>query len=141
MTLCNGIVNHDLLHSILTAANAEAGFHKVVACFSGHDHIDHLETKDDIHYIELNSISNQWLGDGYECVRYSEEITEKHPYIKYVAPYKDPLYSIVTLESGRMTLKGVQSEFVGVSPKELGHSNIVSGRKVTPAISSRDLRF
>jgi Icc protein len=62
------------------------------------------------------------MGGDYIHVRYSEEIDKKYPYIKYTAPYRDPLYAIVTvdLEMGIMKIDGLESEFVGPAPWELG---------------------
>ncbi|WP_409342238.1 metallophosphoesterase family protein [Paenibacillus sp. MBLB4367] len=133
----DGIVNRTDMHNLLTAANEEAGFGKVAACMNGHNHVDNVTTVDGIHYVEVNSISNQWLGDSYACVRYSEAISNAHPNLKYVVPYRDPLYAIVTLMPNGMQIEGADSEFAGPGPKELGHSGMVSGHPITPAISSR----
>lgn len=135
----DGIVNRSNMHALLTATNVEAGFQKVVACLNGHNHVDDATTVDGIHYVEINSISNQWLGDEYACERYSEEISNEHPSLRNVVPYKDPLYAIVTLMPESILIEGMQSEFVGPSPKELGHSNMVSGFPITPVISDYKL--
>lgn len=137
----DGILNRDQLHSILVSANKEAGYSKVMACLNGHNHLDAVTTIDGISYIEINSMSYQWLGSGYECIRYSEEVDNQYPTLKYTVPYKDPLYAIVTLKQGELSVEGVHSEFVGPSPLELGHCNMESGHEITPVISSRRLTF
>lgn len=102
-----------------------------MACLNGHNHLDAVTTIDGISYIEINSMSYQWLGSGYECIRYFEEVDKQYPTLKYTVSYKDPLYAIVTLKQGELSVEGVQSEFVGPSPLELGHCNMESGHEIT----------
>lgn len=136
----DGINNNDSFQSILVKANADAGFQKVIACMNGHDHLDNLRIIDNINYFEINSMTYQWLGDGYECKRYTDEIHKKYPHLIYTVPYRDPLYAVVTLQPGGfINIDGVRSEFVGPSPLELGHSNIISGHEITPIISNRNV--
>ena len=74
-----------------------------------------------IAYIQINSASNQWVGEKYACPeRFSDEINQKRPALKYTLPYKDALYGIVTLTGDGMQLKGVKSEFIAPGPEELG---------------------
>lgn len=136
-----GINHAKEVQSLLATVNAEAGYQKVIACMNGHHHLDHLEIIDDIYYIDVNSISNHWIGEGYERIRYSKEIDEKHPYLKNVVPYKDPLYAIVTIQSGQVSIEGTASEFVGASPLELGHNNRSYGHEIKSVISDRKLLF
>ncbi|MBO0991503.1 metallophosphoesterase family protein [Bacillus sp. SD088] len=134
-----GINNAREVQSVLSAVNAKAGYQKVVACMNGHHHLDHIRTIDDIYYIDINSISNHWIGEGYEHIRYSKEIDEKYPYLKSTVPYKDPLFAIVTIQSGHVSIEGTKSEFVGASPLELGHNNISYGHEIKSIISDRTL--
>lgn len=134
-----GINNAKEVQSLLSTVNAEAEYQKVAACLNGHHHLDHIRTIDDIYYIDINSISNHWIGDGYEHVRYSKEIDEKYPYLKSIIPYKDPLFAIVTIEDGHISIEGTKSEFVGGSPVELGHNNISYGHEIKSVISDRKL--
>ena len=48
------------------------------------------------------------------------EFNEKYPNIKYVVPYKDPVYAIVTMDEDGIDIKGTQSQFVGITPDEMG---------------------
>jgi 3',5'-cyclic AMP phosphodiesterase CpdA len=133
------------VRTVLETANREAGRAKVVAAFCGHDHLDREACINGIHYVTVNSMSNNWLGEKYACVRYSKEIDAKFPYIKYTAPYKDPLFALVTLEPGKITIKGVASEWVGPSPKDLKlPASLADGPEKTgiaPQMSSRTLEF
>jgi 3',5'-cyclic AMP phosphodiesterase CpdA len=117
----DGLENRDEMRAVLEKANAEAGWQKVGACFSGHHHIDYQREINDIPYIQINSMSYSWLGEKYAHIRFGPEIDKANPSEKMTAPYKDALYATVTLDpfSG-ITLKGVQSEFVSPDPWELG---------------------
>ncbi len=82
-----------------------------------------------------------WLGGDYLQVRYSEEIDEKFPLIKYTAPYKDPVYATVTLEpDGTIKIEGTQSEWVGPSPQEIGYPVEDKTDRIVPGISDKILK-
>ena len=94
---------------------------KVLLAINGHEHVDRLVEVDDIWYMCLNSMSCLWLDLDFTCMgRYSAEIDEKYPNIRYTAPYKDPLFAIIEIDDNGINIKGVQSEWVGPSPEELG---------------------
>jgi hypothetical protein len=85
-------------------------------------------------------MSYQWLGDNYKHVRYSEEIDETYPWIKYTVPYKDPLWAIVEITSDHtLHLYGKKSEYVGPSPEELGVDLDIYGYPIVPYISDKEL--
>lgn len=136
-----GALNRDDIHAVLVAANQAAGFHKVMACFNGHNHVDACITHDGIHYIEVNSMSNQWLGEGYEYDYDEPSLLNRRPALKYVAMYQDPLYMTVTLTPNNIQIEGIQSAFIGPTPLERGHSGIVCGYETTAAISHRNLKL
>jgi hypothetical protein len=143
--LASTLRNGAEVRAALEAINRAAGWTKVVAAFCGHDHLDRHACINGIHYITINSMSNDWLGEKYTCVRYSREIDARFPYIKYTAPYRDPLFALVTLEPRKITIKGVTSQWVGPSPQELKlpesltQSPQESG--IAPQISSRQLQI
>ncbi len=137
----SGVENGEEVRGIIE----QSGKGKVIACLSGHHHIDELKTIHGIPYIQVNSMSYFWLGDKYLKVRYSDEIDAKYPYIKYTAPYRDALYTVVTLdgEAKTMSLEGRTSQFVGPSPAELGYPESPSVQKgsVVAQIRERTVRF
>ncbi len=135
----DGIENRADIRDIFTTENSKAGFKKVIACFSGHHHTDYATQVDDIYYIQINSMSYEWLGEDYETIRYSKEIDEKYEWIKYTVPYKDPLFAFVKIEDASIIIKGVQSSFVGPSPKELGVLEKPENNRTTPNIIDRKL--
>lgn len=133
------------VRAVLEEANREAGRTKVVAAFCGHNHIDLDTPINGIHYLQVNSMSDFWLGDKFACVRYGKEVDAKFPHLKYTAPYRDPLFAIVTLEPKKITIRGIESTWVGPSPKELKHpESLANGPEkngIAPRISSRALEL
>lgn len=94
-----------------------------------------------VYFWDVNSISNIWIGMRYACVRYSEAIDRDYPYLKGTAPYRDPLYAIVTLTPERAGIEGTRSEFAGPSPYDLGFPLSGSEYPSTAEIQSRTLVF
>ena len=136
-----GVENATEVRKILEAAKLKSGKQKVIACFSGHHHIDYSTSINGINYIQINSMSYYWMGDDYLQVRYSNEIDEQYPYIKYTAPYKDPIYAIVEIDSrGIIRITGRESSWVGPDPWELGYPED-ERNKTGPRITSRELEF
>jgi predicted phosphodiesterase len=137
----DGVENAEEVRKILEAANLESGKNKVIACFSGHHHIDYSKSINGIYYIQINSMSYFWLGGDYLHVRYSKEIDEQYPYIKYTAPYEDPLFATVEIDSrGIIRIIGRESTWVGPDPWELGYPEELR-EKIGPQITSRELEF
>jgi 3',5'-cyclic-AMP phosphodiesterase len=137
----DGVENAEQVRKILEEAKHESGENKVIACFSGHHHIDFSTSINGIHYIQINSMSYNWLGGDYLHIRYSKEIDEQYPFIKYTAPYKDPLYATVEIDSrGIIRITGRESTWVGPDPWELGYPE--KNREIfSPSISNRELEF
>ena len=134
-----GVANGADVRAILEQANQAAGRRKVIACFSGHHHMDYCRQINGIHYVQINSMSYFWMGDKYQHVRYSPEIDRDYPWIKYTAPYQDPLYALVTLASdGTIRIEGTQSEWVGPSPWDVDYPKDRMDQ-IGPRISTRDL--
>jgi len=134
-----GIHNHSDFRAVLKEANANAKFHKVIACLNGHLHLDGVRMIDDIYYIQINSMSYYYMGKPYEAVRYSEEITASHRLLSRCAPYEEGLYAIVELEPGLLAIEGKESSYVGPTPLECGYPESSCGHVLTPAISTRRL--
>ena len=124
----------------LERANEKAGFRKVQVVFSGHHHQDYHNVINGIHYVQINSMSYQYLGEKYQHIRYSEAIDKSHPIIKETVPYRDPLWAVVTIsQNGSLLLRGKKSVFVAPSPTELGMPVYEQGYPVVPMISNRKL--
>jgi len=136
-----GIENHSEIRQILEDENKASGFNKIIACFSGHHHTDYTTSINDIYYIQINSMSYQWLGENYKIIRYSEEIDNKYPWIKYTAPYRDPLFAFIEINRETIRIEGRKSVFVGPAPKDLGYPVSIENNPITPEISNRILKI
>jgi len=114
---------------------------KIIACFNGHTHHDFAEELNGIWYITINSMAYKWLGDEYEHIRYSEEVDKEFKWIKYTAPYKDPLFTVVEISTeGYIKMSGKNSSYVGPSPWELGYPEHLR-KLVKPQITERLMEF
>jgi len=139
------ILNAPLVKEVLK--NAPCG---VLAAFNGHEHMDYEMYQDGIWFVNINSISNNWLDvDFIVPNQYGTEIDEKYPNIKYTVPYKDPVYAIIDIDETGINIKGVQSDYVGPTPEERGlykagswWLNVNGGKRpLTAAIRDRFLSF
>lgn len=138
----NTVQNRELVRSILEAENQRSGFKKVIAAFSGHDHTDYTREINGITYIQINSASNQWVGEEYACPdRYSEEINTQRPSLKYTVPYAESLYAIVTLAPNNLKMRGRESTFVAPTPTDLGIPDTMYPFPLVPRISDFSLHF
>lgn len=134
-----GVENCAAIRKILEEANEAAGKRKVLACFNGHHHVDGCRRINEIDYIHINSMAYFWMGSKYTHIRYSDEVDKAHPYIKYTAPYREPVFAIVTLQAdGRMEIEGTWTDWVGPSPSDVGYPQDKDDR-IVPGIRDRRL--
>jgi len=135
------IDNANEIRAILENHNLQAKDNKIIASFNGHMHNDWAEKVNGIWYISINSMSYKWLGEKYEHIRYSKEVDKDFKWIKYTAPYKDPLFALVTIsKDGYIRIKGQKSEYVGPSPWEVGYPE-KHKPYTTAQITDRELQF
>jgi len=74
-------------------------------------------------------------------MRYSQEVDKKYKWIKYTAPYKDPLFTVVEISTaGYIKMSGKYSSYVGPSPWKLGYPEHLK-KCVKPQITERLLKF
>ena len=142
----SSIVGDDEVRRVLEEARASDGLRKVAVVFNGHHHIDHARVINGIPYIHVNSASYFWLGgEQFQHQSYSEEIHNQYRNIRNTSPYKEPLYTILTIdpERGSFSISTAETDWQGRSPKELGfeRGNMVSKGWVTPKISGRSIAF
>jgi 3',5'-cyclic AMP phosphodiesterase CpdA len=135
--------NQKEVRRILEEANREAGFNKVIAAFSGHNHTDYAKEINGIHYVQINSMTASYVGPKYRCTsRYSQEINEKYPGIMDSCPYTDALFAVVTIKDGKLIIEGVESTFVQPGPESVGLTDgTVHGLPLTPKISDRVIDY
>ena len=136
----DGVANSDEVRSILEQANRDAGWQKVIACFCGHHHTDKLTQIAGIRYIHVNSMAYKWIGSGHKRKRYPDHIEKAHPYLSHTFPYRDPLYTVLTLDpaDGAMSLDGMKTVFVPPTPLEVGVERAAS---MKPVVSKRNLKI
>lgn len=94
----------------------------VAAVLCGHFHQDWVRRIGGIAHVQVNSASYVWLPDNARRNVYPEETHRKHPYLDHVAPYRDPLWTVITIDhdAGTLALEGRATEWVGPSPWERG---------------------
>jgi len=89
---------------------------------SGHLHQDYVQRVGGIAHIQVNSASYVWLPGNARRAVYEAELHKAHPYLDHVAPYRDPLWAVMTIDhdAGTLTMRGRASEWVGPDPWERG---------------------
>ena len=145
------LVNHQPLAGPYAVDNAEeiqeilgAASDKILLAINGHTHIDmHLRVKN-IDFIHINSASYYWMGEAYKHTSYSEEIHKTHPWISYTCPYKEALFTSLTIdpEKGSIHIQGRSTQWVGPAPKDLDYSDpsgVEPGKEVVPEIRDRNI--
>ncbi len=137
-----GIDNGGEVRGILEAANKTAGWARVIACFSGHHHLDDLIEVNGIPNIQVNSMSYKWVGGSKKHESYPAEVHAEYPWIQYTCPYEDPLWSFVTIDpKGELRIEGMRSKWVGPSPEDLGYEEGQDKRGITPNVSARTVNL
>ncbi len=135
------IENSKEVRKIFEDHNRENKTSYIICCFNGHTHHDFAEDLNGIWYITINSMSYKWLGEEYENIRYSAEVDKDFKWIKYTAPYKNPLYTVVEISTeGYIKMSGKKSEYVGPSPWDLGYPEHLK-KHVKPQITERFMEF
>lgn len=115
---------------------------KIICCLNGHNHIDFHHQQNGIHYIEINSMSYQWIGDQSQSKQTPPALLEQYKWLNHLAPYQDPLYAFAQLDpNGRLEIKGVRSQWVAPSPREMGLPKQVYGNEYSPVISDYRIDF
>lgn len=134
-----GVANGSKIRAILEAANRDAGWKKVFACLSGHSHCDYLREIEGIPYVQINSMSYFWVGGDFARARYPEHIERAYPLLSQTIPYRDPLYTMVTLDpaAGTLHIEPRATTFVSPGPHELEHP--LADELIRSTISERTL--
>ena len=117
---------------------------RILLAINGHTHIDHVARAGKIPCLHVNSASYQWVGGSYRNRSYPAAIHSRFRWIEYTCPYRDSLFTTLTIDpaSGRIDVKGRESQWVGKSPSELGVAakpGLSDGREICPRIRSRKI--
>jgi len=135
-----GISNREEIRNILEKYTNKNGYPKVVACLSGHHHTDYAKSINKIPYVQINSMSYKWVGEKFQYKRFSQQIEEAFPNISKTCPYKEPLYTVITLDTEQemLHLEGKKTSFIAPTPSDL---KIPNAEKMNPIISERNLKI
>ena len=135
-----GISNREEIRNILEKYTNKNGYPKVVACLSGHHHTDYAKSINKIPYVQINSMSYKWVGEKFQYKRFSQQIEEAFPNISKTCPYKEPLYTVITLDTEQemLHLEGKKTSFIAPNPSDL---KIPNAEKMNPIISERNLKI
>lgn len=102
--------------------NAKKNGKDVRLCINGHLHVDEVTEQNGVVYYGVNSMSNMWVDEEYQALRFSKEIDEKYPNVRYTIPYDRAIFSIVTLHSDGVEVKGVKGNYIAPGPEELKYT-------------------
>jgi len=132
-----GVDNGGEVRAVLENSRRE-GRPGVAAVLTGHMHLDYVRRINRIPHLQFNSASYVWLPGNDRRKVYDEAAHKAHPYLDHVAPYRDPLWAVVTLDksAGTLSVKGRRTEWVGPDPWERKAPDKDYPRDITrPAIS------
>ncbi len=112
------VIDNKSIHEIIIDARKKGT--RIAAAFAGHIHSDNYHVIDDINYLQVNSASYIWGGERFlNTERYTEELNNKYPALKYTIPYESALYAIVEIDSsGKITITGSKSKYLEPAPDE-----------------------
>ena len=118
---------------------------KVLLAVNGHTHIDHVARVGKLSYLHVNSASYKWVGGSYRNKSYPSEVHSKFRWIEYTCPYRDSLFTTLTIDpaNGRIDVKGRESQWGGKSPSQLSiptKYSLTNGKEICPKIRNRQLR-
>jgi predicted phosphodiesterase len=134
-----GVENAETVSSVIRDHNRTRPDSRVLACINGHNHWDYAEKVEGVWYISITSMSYDWLGEDYTEIRYSSKVDSMFKWIKYTAPFRDPLFTTIEISrSGFIRIAGKSSEWVGSSPFDLGYPGRMK-QYLRPGISERSL--
>lgn len=138
-----GIANAQAVQQLLESVNQQAGYRKVIACLSGHNHTDYLTQINGIYYLQINSASYRWVGEKYQRVRFGEAIDQRYPVLRNTIPYKDPLFTFLEIDPRRGSIRLAEkiTEFVGPGPVEMGIPATNANDPIAAKISGFALNF
>jgi len=130
---------HDSEQLLAVLRRVNSNRRRVILSLNGHTHVDGMCVAAGVPMVTINSASNHWMGEEYATVRYSETICRMYPHLPNCAPYQAALYSVITISDEGIEMTGVDSVFVGKTPKELNFSKDRYSYEPTAAVSARKL--
>ena len=72
-------------------------------------------------------MSNMWVGKRLEYVgRFSKEIEEENPSLRYVIPYKSAVYVTIKADGDGISVIGRSSKYIQPGPRKIGYKRPIS---------------
>ena len=116
----------------------------MLGVFSGHFHLDYARVVNGIRYFEMNSAAYWWLNNK-EARRevYSPEVHKAYRWASSVAPYRDPLWAVVTLDldRGELAIERKRSDWIGPDPWARGETTDRPREPLHPWVSSHQVKW
>ena len=147
----SGIANKEEIRAIFEEAKLlkkSKSKSKVIACLCGHHHTDYVKEINGIPYIQINSMSYKWVGEKFRKQRFAPHIENAYPDVKNTCPYRNPLYTVLTLDSqeGKLHIEGRETQFIAPTPDEIGIPDadtipMTMRHSMDPTITERNLTF
>lgn len=135
-----GVLNAADVRALLEKANAKAGRARVRLVLTGHHHLDYLVQVKGIPYLQVNSFSYYWTDKKTEGGRFPADLEKRHPYLKQILVYDQPLFALVELTSQGGRVLGRSAKFVaGYGPEQAGVAPRVDGHPIVPTVTDRAL--
>ena len=135
-----GIPNIAEFKKVLSKVNKDK--RKIILCINGHYHRDYLRILDQVAYLDLNSVSYDWVQNPHNF--FPEEVNKKYKLAANTIIYNDPLYAIIGLASdGTLTIEGIESTmYKGVTREMTDNSPCdPDGRPATPKVLSAKIKL
>lgn len=121
----DGIKEANLLRIVFERANKNAGFNKVKLVLSGHHHEDYHNVYNNIHYLQINSIS-------YQFKRSNNSFA--------FASTNEPIWALIKIYgNGTIQVKGKKSSYK--DKKDMAGTDDYEGYPTVPAISDRVIKI
>ena len=85
-------------------------------------------------------MSYNWVGENFKYKRFPNKIEKNFPNLSKTCPYKEPLFTTISLDSdqGILHIEGRKTSFIGPTPREL---NIPNADKMSPTITEKNLKI
>ena len=141
LLFCHESLDHELANgreaqALLEEVNRAAGWRKVVAVFSGHNHSSYDRSLAGIRHIQINSASYVWIGSDTQAERrHPPKDLAKYPLMRKSIPYDRTLYAVVRADARGLRLTGVKGKFLAPTPRDLGLNASIQPINNCPLVS------
>lgn len=93
-------------------------------------------------------MSYKWVGEKFRKQRFVPHIENAYPDFKNICPYRNPLYTVLNLDSqeGKLHIEGRETQLIAPTPHEIGIPDadtiaMTMRHSMDPTITERNLTF